>query len=213
MSATISLDSDLYSEQFEDDFEKVQQNCDSIRSICQGKNKLSPFILLGYIWVELCSWGCEGTYQQTRPIPTTPKMLYQLLKEKKIDMKEVTRILKEEYLLSDTVSEETIKGLSQDNMTLTTFKEVYDLLKKGVCPFLEKILFAAELQSSRDERKHKGNYCVYELKIIGAFKKINDNEEKEALKNFGIISEEVARRADGCIPAFQGALRYGGMHP
>mgnify|MGYP006128769977 FL=1 len=195
MSATISLDSDLYSEQFEDDFEKVQQNCDSIRSICQGKNKLSPFILLGYIWVELCSWGCEGTYQQTRPIPTTPKMLYQLLKEKKIDMKEVARILKEEYQLSDTVSEETIKELSQDNMTLTTFKKAYDLLKKGECPFLEKILFAAELQSSRDERKHKGDYCVYELKIIGAFKKINDNEEKEALKNFGIISEEVLNDA------------------
>ena len=103
MASTIRLDSDLYSERFEDNFEKVQQNCDAIRNICAGKNKLSPLILLGYIWVTLSSWGCAGTYQQTRPIPTTMKMLHRLLKNKNIDLKEVQRLLKIEYELSDEI--------------------------------------------------------------------------------------------------------------
>ena len=62
--ASITLDSDLYAEKFTDDYEKVQHNCQQIRTICKGKDRMSPFILLGYIHVALSAWGIVGTYHQ-----------------------------------------------------------------------------------------------------------------------------------------------------
>ena len=199
MASTIRLDSDLYSEQFEDNFEKVQQNCDAIRNICAGKNKLSPLILLGYIWVTLSSWGCAGTYQQTRPIPTTMKMLHRLLKNKNIDLKEVRRLLKIEYELSDEIiDDEIIDELSNPDVTLEELtKTLVDMKKR--CPFPEKVLFGAETATSRQDRKRKGDYCVYELKLTGAFKNIVNTDERDILTNNGIISDEILNEAMSTI--------------
>ena len=62
-------------------------------------------------------------------------------------------------------------------------------------PFPEKILFSAEHASSQNDRKLKGNYCVYELTIIGAFKKITDAAKREILNIHGIILDEALNEA------------------
>ena len=85
---------------------------------------------------------------------------------------------------------------------------------KTECPFPEKILFAAETATSRQNRKVKGDYCVYELELtkpyaphfwdcvsflMGAFKNIIDKEERDTLINKGIISDEILNEAMSTI--------------
>ena len=70
---------------------------------------------------------------------------------------------------------------------------------KTECPFPEKVLFGAETATSRQDRKGKGDYCVYELKLTGAFKNIVDTDERNTLMNKGIISDEILNEAMSTI--------------
>ena len=157
--STITLDSDLYAEKFTDDYEKVLHNCQVIQNICKGKNRMSPFILMGYIQVVLSAWGCAGTYQQTQPIVTTPTLIKRLLENGKIIKAKVLQLLEmngHEHTAS--------KG------NLNSFKNELE-----------------NFGESRIERKKNNDYCVYELKTIGAFKEIKSLTDMNNLKSTVIV--------------------------
>ena len=91
--------------------------------------------------------------------------------------------------LSDEIIQKTIDQLLKPDVTLVELTTLVEM--KTECPFPEKILFAAETATSRQNRKVKGDYCVYELKLTGAFKNIIDKEERDTLLNKGIILNSV----------------------
>ena len=149
--ASITLDSDLYAEKFTDDYEKVQHNCQQIRNICKGKDRMSPFILLGYIHVALSAWGIVGTYHQTKPISTTANMIQQLLAEGSIDEDLVIQFIANDESERETAREELKILTNKCSESQAEFKTAFERFDT-LYPYAVKILIRTEQPLSQERR-------------------------------------------------------------